>query len=326
MQEFSFFHRWKERAKPSRKERHFTRRNVLRSGGWLGFFGLLSGGGMTLAAKAATDEGSAVADGIGDLFQNHYQEMTEEEIQEALGRIERKAKRQHGVDIQVGNAPPKPGVVFGFALNLSRCTGVRECVDACVRENNLSRSPQIQYIRVLELDKGSLDLHASHHHYDTAKVPKPDKVYLPMQCVQCNNPPCVKACPVDATWLEPDGIVVTDYDWCIGSRACITACPYSARSFNWAEPMIPQDEFNVETHFLGNRPRERGVVEKCTNCIQRTRNDRNPACVEACPTGARIFGNLLDPDSEIRYVLENKRVFRLKEEAGCEPKFWYFFD
>ena len=83
---------------------------------------------------------------------------------------------------------------------------------------------------------------------------------------------------------------------------------------------------NADTHFLGNRPRERGVVEKCTNCIQRSRKGRNPACVEACPTGARVFGNLLDPTSEIRYVLDNKRVFRLKEEAGCDPKFWYYFD
>jgi Fe-S-cluster-containing dehydrogenase component len=79
-------------------------------------------------------------------------------------------------------------------------------------------------------------------------------------------------------------------------------------------------------HYLGNRPRPRGVVEKCTFCIQRSRKGRQPACVEACPTGARVFGNLLDPNSDVRYVLENKTVFRLKEELGTEPKFWYFTD
>jgi molybdopterin-containing oxidoreductase family iron-sulfur binding subunit len=86
------------------------------------------------------------------------------------------------------------------------------------------------------------------------------------------------------------------------------------------------EALNTDTHFLGNRPRPRGVVEKCTFCIQRSRKGRQPACVEACPTGARIFGNLLDPSSDIRYVLENKTVFRLKEELGAEPKFWYFTD
>ena len=81
-----------------------------------------------------------------------------------------------------------------------------------------------------------------------------------------------------------------------------------------------------QVHYLGNRERMRGVVEKCTFCIQRTREGRLPACAEACPTGARVFGNLLDPDTEIRWVLENKQVFRLKEDLGTEPRFWYFMD
>ena len=90
--------------------------------------------------------------------------------------------------------------------------------------------------------------------------------------------------------------------------------------------MVPADEVNPDQHYLGNRLRKRGVVEKCTFCIQRSREGRNPACVEACPTGARVFGNLLDPDSEIRWVLANKKVFRLKEDLGTEPKFWYYMD
>jgi molybdopterin-containing oxidoreductase family iron-sulfur binding subunit len=144
--------------------------------------------------------------------------------------------------------------------------------------------------------------------------------------MQCDDPPCVKACPTKATWKEEDGIVVIDYDWCIGCRYCMSACPYWARHFNWTEPQIPAAEVNPHTNYLGNRPRPRGVVEKCHFCTQRTRKGRQPACQEACPTGARIFGNLLDPHSEIRYVLANKKVFRLKEELGTEPKFWYFTD
>jgi molybdopterin-containing oxidoreductase family iron-sulfur binding subunit len=144
--------------------------------------------------------------------------------------------------------------------------------------------------------------------------------------MQCENPPCVRACPVKATWKETDGVVVIDYDWCIGCRYCMTACPYWARHFNWNEPELPPEELNPVTHYLGNRPRSKGVMEKCMFCIQRTRKGKQPVCMEACPTGARVFGNLLDPESEIRYILENKTVFRLKEDLGTEPKFWYFTD
>ena len=158
------------------------------------------------------------------------------------------------------------------------------------------------------------------------EVPAEGAFYLGTQCFQCANPPCVEVCPVGATWQEPDGITVVDYDWCIGCRYCMAACPYWARRFNWAEPAVPAREVNPNQHYLGNRARKSGVVEKCTFCIQRTREGRLPACAEACPTGARVFGNLLDPDSEIRWVLENKQVFRLKEDLHTEPRFWYFMD
>ena len=289
---------------------------------------LLGIGAVTAATGAAAASpawgGNTMSDTFADFFQAHYQQMTQDEIWETLERIERKAKRRYGVDIDCKNTPAQEGVVFGYALNISKCRGYRDCVHACVKENNLSRDTQ--YIRVLEMPEGSLDLNHADHYYDATDVPHEGQYYLPMQCMQCDNPPCVKACPIEATWTEPDGIVVVDYDWCIGCRYCMTACPYQARHFNWGSPKLPAEEITTDTHNLGNRPRPRGVVEKCHFCIQRTRENRQPACQEACPTGARIFGNLLDPDSEIRYVLENKAVFRLKEELGTEPKFWYFRD
>jgi molybdopterin-containing oxidoreductase family iron-sulfur binding subunit len=106
----------------------------------------------------------------------------------------------------------------------------------------------------------------------------------------------------------------------------MSACPYWARRFNWAAPEVPSEEINPVQHYLGNRARKKGVVEKCTFCIHRTRQGRLPACAEACPTGARVFGNLLDPNSEIRWVLANKHIFRLKEDLKTEPRFWYFSD
>jgi Fe-S-cluster-containing dehydrogenase component len=116
-----------------------------------------------------------------------------------------------------------------------------------------------------------------------------------------------------------------DYDWCIGCRCCMAACPYGARHFNWGDPGVPDDELNPEMHYLGNRPRRRGVVEKCTMCVQRVRRGRYPACVEVCPVGARKFGDLLDETSEIRYLLDHQRVFILKQELNTRPKFFYFY-
>ena len=107
---------------------------------------------------------------------------------------------------------------------------------------------------------------------------------------------------------------------------CQLACPYWARRFNWGEPVLPNEDMNPKTHYLGNRPRMRGVMEKCTFCLQRVREGRYPACVEACPVGARKFGNLLDPESEVRKVLATKKVFRFKESYNTDPKFFYYMD
>jgi len=261
-----------------------------------------------------------------ELFHKHYMEMSKEEVDTILERIRRDALEDYGREIDVATDGPIPGVRFGYALNIQKCNGNRRCVAACVEENNQTREPEIQYIRVMQMDQGHISLEESDHFYDPELVPSEGKFYLPSQCHQCANPPCVSVCPVGATWQEPDNIVVVDYDWCIGCRYCAAACPYWARRFNWNKPKIPKDEINPNTHYLSNRPRPSGVMEKCTFCLQRTRKGRYPACLEACPTGARKFGNLLDPDSEIQYILRNKRVFRLKEELNTQPNFWYYMD
>jgi Fe-S-cluster-containing dehydrogenase component len=294
----------------------------------LGVGGAISGAAVVNAATTV-DKGPDISfsDQLGHFFQQHYHKMSREEIQQTLARLERRYKAIYQKDIKVGNTPPQENVLFGYALNISKCKGYRECVKACTLVNNQSRSPEIQYIRVLEMDEGSLDLEESNHYYDNSEnVPREGKYYLPVQCHQCENPPCVKACPVNATWMEKDGVVVIDYNWCIGCRMCLNACPYWARRFNWNEPVLPKDEINPETDYLSNRPREKGVTEKCFFCLQRTRKGEMPACQAACPTGARVFGNLLDPQSEIRKVLENKTVFRLKEDLKTDPKFWYYSD
>ena len=284
--------------------------------------------GLFALAAAATTAGCSAADKLAyeDFVAKHFKDLTPEELKDRLAGMEKRYSEQYGKSVKVSSTPAMPGVLFGYALDLSRCIGCRRCVYGCVEENNQSRDPQTHWITVLEMDKEEgVNLQHADAYYDHETVPAPGKFYMPVACQHCENPPCVKVCPVEATWKEPDGIVVIDYDWCIGCRSCISACPYGARRFNWGTPGIPQDELNPVTEYLGNRPRARGVVEKCSFCIQRVRQGLYPKCVEVCPVGARKFGNLLDPESEIRYIIENKRVFILKEELNTQPKFFYYY-
>ncbi len=290
----------------------------------------LKGAGAMLGALAFTRAAAPLRAWSDDLsvdefLQRHYKELSPSDLQAVLRRLEEETARDYGAEVTIKDPRPQPGVKFGYALNLSICIGCRKCAEACHLENNHDRPSKNSYIRVLEMQKGTLDLEQGNAHYEHP-VPQPDKFYLPVQCQQCDNPPCVSVCPVEATWKEDDGVVVVDYNWCIGCRYCEAACPYHARRFNWSRPEVPAEEINPEQGYLSNRLRPKGVVEKCTFCLHRTREGRLPACLEACPTGARVFGNLLDPESEIRWVLDNKRVFVLKEELGTRPSFYYFFD
>jgi molybdopterin-containing oxidoreductase family iron-sulfur binding subunit len=261
-----------------------------------------------------------------EFLRKHFLELSASEVEVRLANLRDDYEKRFGREVSISALPAQPGVMFGYALDLSRCVGCRRCVYACMKENNQSRDPQIQWIRVLEMEKEKgIDLEAANPYYNPERVPDPDHFYVPVACQQCRNPQCTRVCPVGATWQEPDGIVVIDYDWCIGCRCCMAACPYGARHFNWGEPHLPSEELNSNMHILGNRPRPRGVVEKCTFCIQRTRAGRYPACVEICPVGARKFGNLLDRESEIARILREKRVFVLKSELKTEPKFYYFY-
>jgi molybdopterin-containing oxidoreductase family iron-sulfur binding subunit len=294
------------------------RRTVLKA---LGVAAGLGAFGRALAPLAA------VADDLSldEVLQRHYRQLSPEELDHVLARLEAETRRRYGVEVTIQDDPPREGVQFAYALNLSTCIGCRRCAEACFQENNHDRRTHNSYPRVFELNQGSLELESANVTY-THTVPAEGKYYMPVQCQQCTNPPCVRACPTRATWQEHDGIVVVDYNWCIGCRYCQAACPYHGRRFNWQRPEIPAAEVNGDQGYLSNRIRSQGVVEKCTFCLHRVRRGRHPACLEACPTGARVFGNVLDERSEIRWVLAEKRVFVLKEGLGTSPRFFYYFD
>ncbi|MFC2137829.1 4Fe-4S dicluster domain-containing protein [Bacteroidota bacterium] len=281
-------------------------------------FSVALGGALTLAG--------CNSEALREFLQRNFKELSEAEKEEIVKNLEKKYTAKYGKDFKVSAKSAIEDTEFGYALDLSRCIGCRRCVYACVGENNQSRDPQIHWIQVLQMEKEKgIDFAHSNVHYNPEKVPEENYFYLPVSCQQCRNPQCTTVCPVKATWQEPDGITVVDYNWCIGCRYCMAACPYGARHFNWGDPKVDPEEINSETHYLGNRPRTKSVVEKCTFCVQRAREGKYPTCVEVCPVGARKFGNLLDSESEIRYILKNKRVLILKEELNTQPRFYYYF-
>ncbi|MDP1651315.1 MAG: 4Fe-4S dicluster domain-containing protein [Rhodocyclaceae bacterium] len=328
-----------------------SRRDFLKAGGMLSVSSL-----MGAAALMTQSDDARAAVEWAEHFQGNYRLMTPKEKAEARARLERRHSAEYGKKVTVDGTEAMEGVLMGYALNVRKCIGCRRCVKACVEENNQSRGKnpgeRIEWIQVLRMERGEFSKEKMNrgypeglgiqvggnayspagavlegqYHYEPEAVPEKDATYMPIACMQCEKPPCVKVCPVRTTYREADGPVVIDYNWCIGCRMCMSACPYWARRMNLTNPVLPKEEMNPVTHYLGNRPRMRGVVEKCHWCLQRTRQGRYPACVEVCPVGARKFGNLLDPESEVSVILARKNVFRLKAELNTFPKFFYFHD
>ena len=214
-------------------------------------------------------------------------------------------------------ADPAGPEKWAMVIDVKACVGCRRCVYACVEENNIGRNSGFTFIQVLEMEAGKIDLESAVLDYGEAG--RPDKWYLPVQCMHCAKPPCVYGCPVIATWKEPDGTVLIDYNKCIGCRNCIITCPYGARHFNWVHPEVPAAEVNPKVPLA----EKAWTAEKCTFCVQRTRHGQTTACVEACPVGARKFGDLNDPNSDVAILLRTRRVWRLKEEESTEPMIWY---
>jgi molybdopterin-containing oxidoreductase family iron-sulfur binding subunit len=145
-----------------------------------------------------------------------------------------------------------------------------------------------------------------------------EHIVLPVLCNHCEDPPCCRACPTQATFKrESDGIVMMDFHRCIGCRFCMAACPYGARSFNFRDPRPFIKETNLEFP-----TRMKGVVEKCSFCAERLAEGKLPACVEAS-NGILIFGDLDDPQSEVRQVLRENYTIRRKQNLGTGPSVYY---
>lgn len=213
---------------------------------------------------------------------------------------------------------------YGMVIDLAKCTGCQACTIACKAENSVPSSTPDDYLkaraifwhRVISVISG--------------KYPNVRMQLYPMPCFHCENAPCVKVCPVQATYKRQDGLVMMDYEKCIGCKYCMIACPYGARSFNFKH----QDS---EKYSNPDVPLRRdGVVEKCTFCVHRIdkavkegKKFGNPdgevttACNEACPANARYFGDLDDSNSEVSKLIARRKAIQLRPDLGTNPQVYY---
>jgi Fe-S-cluster-containing dehydrogenase component len=237
---------------------------------------------------------------------------------------------------------------WAFIIDTDKCIGCGRCVRACKLENNVPWHPSCNRTWVeryrftkdgevlVDSPNGGIDgfynvgigedegegaaVDYKNGLPDHVPLPVSDEAldgpkeieksfFVPKLCNQCDKPPCVQVCPVGATYKTADGVVLVDQARCIGCRYCIQACPYGARY------MLP----DVATTPMG----QVRVVDKCTWCYHRITKGQPPACVEACPVGARIFGDLRDPESEVSRILAEQRIYVLKPEMGTEPQVSY---
>ena len=214
--------------------------------------------------------------------------------------------------IDVADPAVKNATRLGMVIDQDKCIGCWTCAVACKQQQNVGIG--LYWLRVLTVGGDAMDVPAG-------TFPALTMAYQSTNCFHCDNPPCVKACPTQATFKMDNGIVNVDYDRCIGCRYCMVACPYDNRVFNWRAPV---QEPPADVAVVGETPaRPKGVVEKCTFCVQRTAEGLLPRCVVACPTGARVFGDLDDPDSEVSVQLRERPSYVVFPERGTEPSLHY---
>lgn len=287
----------------SEENKHNQRRNFLKAGLVIGVAAIGGVVTKTILDKKNDDEDEEkvkVLTADGKLI-----EVPKSTVNHPAANIELPEKIREGI----------PGKKFVMVIDLSRCKNARKCVEGCQKMHNLV--PPVEWLKVKEMKNTEI----------TAPY------WFPQPCYQCDNPPCTKVCPVDATFKRSDGIVAIDNDRCIGCKFCMAACPYSARTFNWGRPEQQEyfEEHKNDPHkcHTGN-PSEVGTVSKCDFCPGSAEKGELPACVTSCPNGVIFFGDEIEDTvtngSEtfrLSTLLRDFAGFRQFEELGTKPRVYY---
>ncbi|NJN28498.1 MAG: 4Fe-4S dicluster domain-containing protein [Cyclobacteriaceae bacterium] len=204
-----------------------------------------------------------------------------------------------------------PGRSFVMVIDLARCKNARKCIEGCQEGHNLK--PDQEWLNVALMKDN----------------PEAEPYWFPRQCFHCDNPPCVKVCPVGATFKRQDNLVLIDNERCIGCKFCVVACPYSARIFNWEkpnEPIVPESAYSPETSI----PHQIGTVSKCDFCADRSREGKLPYCATSCPMGVIYFGDrnedaVSNGTETVRFsqLIKERAGYRYLEELGTKPNVYY---
>lgn len=201
---------------------------------------------------------------------------------------------------------------YVMLVDMKRCIGCHTCAIACKQGNNLPND--IWWNQVLTFGGPTMDT-------PHGEFPNLEMNYLTLNCQHCEDPPCVAACPAQATYKREDGIVTQDYEMCLGCRMCILACPYNhVRSYN---EKTPEYYLNFPVGDTSVEGQQKGTVSKCTFCHNRLDEGLQPNCIEVCPVRARYFGNIEDADSEVSKLLETRKYTQLLENKGTGPSIFY---
>jgi molybdopterin-containing oxidoreductase family iron-sulfur binding subunit len=205
-----------------------------------------------------------------------------------------------------------PNRRFVMVIDMAQCKNLRRCHDVCEKAHHLS--PEKEWLKILKQQENELT----------------SPYWQPTMCFHCDRPPCVKVCPVDATFKRSDGLVLIDNERCIGCRFCMVACPYSARSFDWSEPDIPEEVANQPYSPETSCPPKKGTVSKCDFCPDMVRKGEMPHCVTACPNGVFYFGDENEDavtngsvTVKLSQLLKDRGGYRFMEELGTKPRVYY---
>lgn len=283
-------------------EKNSERRNFLKTG--------LAAAGLALAGA-----------GLGKAFSNKEDNATGEKVKVLTtdGKLVEVDSSQISMDSgHCHHASSEesrqgiPGKKFVMVIDLSRCKHALKCQKACQKNHYLQE--QDKWLKVFKMQDNS----------NTAPY------WMPKPCLHCGHPPCVKVCPVNATFKREDGIVLIDNERCIGCRFCMAACPYSSRTFNWEEPQMPSEIAGINYSPETSIPRKKGTVEKCDFCPDMLKQGKLPHCVSGCPNGVFYFGDLNEDtvtngDETVRFsaLMRDKAGYRYLEGLGTEPSVYY---
>jgi Fe-S-cluster-containing dehydrogenase component len=196
---------------------------------------------------------------------------------------------------------------YGTVVDLRKCQGCRTCTVTCKMSNNTPKS-----IHWIELVK-----------HEVGVYPNVGIEFYPKQCMQCGHPPCVDVCPTGATYKRDDGIVIVDGSKCMGCAYCVIACPYDAREkMNTITGYDPNAKLTDEEKAKYAKL-VKGTNTKCNFCVDRVAQGQLPVCIETCPTFARYFGDLDDPNSEVSKLIAARHGYQLMPELGTDPSVYY---